>query len=56
VIDDYECAVVGGRLVAGSDASDARWVSEEQMQGLSLSPLLWETLASWGQVSSSTAG
>ena len=55
VIDDYECAVVGGRLVAGSDASDARWVSEEHMRELSLSPLLWETLAEWGQVSSSTA-
>jgi ADP-ribose pyrophosphatase YjhB (NUDIX family) len=55
VIDDYECEVVGGRLAAGTDAADARWLSEEQMRDLPLSPLLWQTLAEWGEVSSSTA-
>jgi ADP-ribose pyrophosphatase YjhB (NUDIX family) len=55
VIDDYECEVVGGSLAAGTDAADARWLSEEQMRDLPLSPLLWQTLAEWGEVSSSTA-
>ena len=54
VIDDYECVVVGGTLAPGTDAADARWLSEAQLRDVPLSPLLWETLAEWGEISSST--
>ena len=50
LIDDFECRVLGGQLVASTDAADARWVTEAELQALSLSPLLWETLVEWGQV------
>jgi len=56
VIDDFECEPVGGALQAGTDAADARWVGEQRMRALPLSPLLWQTLVEWGQVSSSSAG
>lgn len=55
VIDDYACEPVGGRLSAATDAADARWVTETEMQTLTLSPLLWQTLSEWGEVSCSSA-
>ncbi len=34
VIADYLCEVRGGRLAPGSDASDARWVDEADLENL----------------------
>jgi ADP-ribose pyrophosphatase YjhB (NUDIX family) len=47
VIDDFVCRVVGGTLVAGDDAMDAKWVTREQMAALPLAPGLYSTLAGW---------
>jgi 8-oxo-dGTP diphosphatase len=46
-INDYRCAVVGGRLQAGDDAADARWCDAAEMAALPLVELLAETLADW---------
>jgi len=48
VVDDFMCAPVGGTLAAGSDASEARWVSVEELAGLDCTPRLVETLSAWG--------
>ncbi len=50
VIDDFECRLAGGELQAASDAIDARWVTDEELRALPLTPLLWETLIRWGAV------
>lgn len=50
VIDDYACRVVGGTLRAGDDAGDARFVSDQELGRLPLSPLLRETLRDWGEL------
>jgi len=47
-IRDYACAVVGGSLVAGDDASDVRWVSRAELLQLDTVRDLVDTLASWG--------
>jgi 8-oxo-dGTP diphosphatase len=47
-IDDFVCAVDGGKLHPGDDAIDARWVSRAQLDTFELAPLLRETLAEWG--------
>jgi len=47
-IADYRCAVVGGSLRAGDDASDVRWCDATALAGLPLVPQLWDTLRSWG--------
>ncbi len=36
VLIDYVCRVVGGSLLAASDASDARWVAREELNGHSI--------------------
>jgi 8-oxo-dGTP diphosphatase len=46
-IDDFVCSVVAGRLRAGDDADDARWVNQVEMEALELAPELRDTLASW---------
>jgi 8-oxo-dGTP diphosphatase len=48
VIADYRCRVVGGELVAGDDALDARWCDAAALARLPLVPQLWETLRDWG--------
>ena len=48
VIDDFICRLVGGELVAGDDATDARWVSRAEMAELDLVPGLLEVLDEWG--------
>lgn len=48
VIDDLACTVVGGALVAGDDADDARWVTRAQLEAMPLTPDLLETLDGWG--------
>lgn len=48
VIRDYACAVRGGVLQAGDDASAVRWVADPELRGLPTSSGLLETLTSWG--------
>jgi len=47
-IADYRCAVVGGTLRAGDDATDARWCDAAALTDLPLVPLLYDTLLEWG--------
>jgi ADP-ribose pyrophosphatase YjhB (NUDIX family) len=47
VIADYRCAVVGGSLRAGDDATDARWCDAAALAELPLVPLLYDTLQEW---------
>jgi 8-oxo-dGTP diphosphatase len=47
-IRDYAATVTGGRLRAGDDADDARWVSPPDLGGLPLSSGLVDALAGWG--------
>jgi 8-oxo-dGTP diphosphatase len=46
-IADYRCDVVGGTLLAGDDALDARWCDGATLLELPLVPLLLETLREW---------
>jgi 8-oxo-dGTP diphosphatase len=46
-IADYRCAVVGGTLLAGDDALDARWCGVEDLTSLQLTPGLFDTLRQW---------
>jgi 8-oxo-dGTP diphosphatase len=46
-IADYRCTVVGGSLLAGDDATDARWCDAAALADLPLVPLLVDTLRSW---------
>ena len=52
-IFDYAAHVVSGQLSAGTDAADARWVSEDQLAALDCSPGLVAELRSWGVLGSS---
>lgn len=47
VIDDYACTAVGGRLLAGDDANDARFVDRLGLDELTLSPGLLDALTEW---------
>jgi 8-oxo-dGTP diphosphatase len=47
-IRDYAATVTGGRLAAGDDAADVRWVSPADLDGLVLTSGLAETLTGWG--------
>jgi 8-oxo-dGTP diphosphatase len=47
-IFDYVAEPVSGRLVAGTDAADARWVSDADLLALPCAPGLVDTLRSWG--------
>lgn len=49
-VRDYACAVVGGSLVAGDDASEARWVSRAELAHLDAVDALVETLERWGML------
>jgi 8-oxo-dGTP diphosphatase len=46
-IADYRCNVVGGSLLAGDDAMDARWCDAAALAELPLVPQLLETLRDW---------
>jgi 8-oxo-dGTP diphosphatase len=46
-IADYRCDVVGGHLIAGDDALDARWCDADTLAELPLVPQLLETLRGW---------
>ncbi|SHF83463.1 ADP-ribose pyrophosphatase YjhB, NUDIX family [Jatrophihabitans endophyticus] len=52
VIDDYLCrpdarSLRDGRLRAGDDALDARWVTRDELVGLPLAPGLLDALTTW---------
>lgn len=47
-IADYRCAVLGGILAAGDDASEVRWCDRAELTALPLVERLWETLDGWG--------
>ena len=47
-IHDYAAGVSGGRLTAGDDAADARWVHPRDLDRLTLTSGLARTLADWG--------
>ena len=46
-IEDFICTPLGGRLRAGDDASDARWVDPDELARLPLIPGLVEALTEW---------
>jgi 8-oxo-dGTP diphosphatase len=46
-IDDFVCAVTGGRLRAGDDAAEARWVDRAELAALPLVPELLAALTQW---------
>ncbi len=50
LVSDFSATVDGDpdELRAGDDASDARWVTYDEIQSLDCSPGLVETLATWG--------
>ena len=48
VINDHECAVRGGELVAGDDASEVGWFSPTELLALDTAPHLVDALAGWG--------
>jgi ADP-ribose pyrophosphatase YjhB (NUDIX family) len=50
-ISDYAASVSGGSLAAGDDAADARWVHPRDIDRLTLTSGLAETLAEWGVLS-----
>jgi hypothetical protein len=39
VLADYFCRVIGGALLAGSDAVEARWVYREDLHHFDLAPI-----------------
>jgi ADP-ribose pyrophosphatase YjhB (NUDIX family) len=47
VIDDFVAEVVGGSLLAASDAADARWVDAGELAALDLVPGLLACLTEW---------
>jgi 8-oxo-dGTP diphosphatase len=49
-VRDYACAVTGGRLRAGDDASAARWVRRAELLTLDTAPGLVDTLQQWGML------
>jgi ADP-ribose pyrophosphatase YjhB (NUDIX family) len=50
-IHDYAASVSGGLLAAGDDAADVRWVHPRDLDRLSLTSGLAETLTAWGVLS-----
>lgn len=46
-IDDFACTAVGGTLVAGDDALEARFVVPDELTALPLTEDLLETLRGW---------
>lgn len=50
LIEDFVCAVAGGRLHAGDDADEVRWASTADLDELPLAPELRDTLTGWGML------
>jgi ADP-ribose pyrophosphatase YjhB (NUDIX family) len=49
-VRDYACAVTGGRLRAGDDATEVRWVRRAELLTLDTAPGLVDTLTGWGML------
>jgi 8-oxo-dGTP diphosphatase len=49
-IRDYACAVMGGRLRAGDDASEVRWVDRWDLLTLDTTDGLVDALEAWGML------
>jgi ADP-ribose pyrophosphatase YjhB (NUDIX family) len=49
-VRDYACAVLSGRLRAGDDAVDARWVRRAELMTLDAAPGLVDALTQWGML------
>lgn len=49
-VRDYAAAVTGGRLRAGDDAADARWVYRAELLTLDASDRLIDLLGQWGML------
>ena len=49
-VRDYACAVLDGRLRAGDDALDARWVYRAELMTLNTAGRLVELLEQWGML------
>jgi 8-oxo-dGTP diphosphatase len=49
-VRDYACGVTGGRLRAGDDAADARWVHRAELLALDTTDRLIELLERWGML------
>lgn len=49
-IYDYTAEALSGRLQAGTDASEVRWVAVADLPNLPCSPGLVEALSSWNQL------
>ena len=47
-IEDFAATVVGGTLLAGDDALEARWVTPDELRSLPLAPALLEALPRLG--------
>jgi ADP-ribose pyrophosphatase YjhB (NUDIX family) len=47
-IRDYAATVIGGTLIAGDDAADARWVNAADLADLALTDGLLDALTAWG--------
>lgn len=54
VIDDFAVAIVGGELMAASDAQDARWFSVDDLADIPVTPGLLASLHAWGVIDHST--
>lgn len=51
LVHDFAAAVVGGRLAAGDDATDVRWVTADECRGLALTSGLLDELIRMGAIS-----
>ena len=49
-VRDYACGVTGGRLRAGDDAADARWVYRAELLTLDTTDRLVDLLEQWGML------
>jgi ADP-ribose pyrophosphatase YjhB (NUDIX family) len=47
-IEDFHCEVVGGRLQAGDDAAEVRWVDAAEFATLELATGVRECFTRWG--------
>lgn len=50
VILDYHVLIKGGELIAGDDASEARWVPFDELSSLETTPRLIEALEEYGVI------
>jgi 8-oxo-dGTP diphosphatase len=44
VLADFSCRVIGGTLLAGSDAAEARWACREDLERFNLAPITMKVI------------